>query len=185
MIFIVLILVVIGFIIFVSFNSIIIKRNDVEKASSSLDAILKKRFDILPNVVASVQQSMQFETDTFEKIGKLRNATANATLQSSERIQNESDLTSLLSKVLVTVENYPDLKSNANISQLQSSIIEIEEDITHARNSYNASVLAYNNQIETLPSKWVADEMGASRKSYFEIINTEKESVSVNELFGK
>jgi LemA protein len=91
----------------------------------------------------------------------------------------------LLSKVLVTVENYPDLKSNSNISQLQRTIIEIEEDIVASRDNYNSQVLAYNNQIETIPGKWVAGEMDATRKSYFEAIVSEKENHSIKELFNK
>jgi LemA protein len=180
---IVLVILIFGFVLFVSYNSIVIKRNEIEKAYATLDAILKKRYDILPNVVASVQQSMQFESGTLEKIVSLRNAIANANLQSNDRIQKENELSSLLSKVLVTVENYPDLKTNSNISHLQSTIITIEEDIANARKLYNSAVLAYNNQIETLPSKWVADEMKATRKSYFEAITSEKETISVKDLF--
>ena len=119
MFFIILLLGIIGFIIFVSYNNIIIKRNAVENAYSGLDTVLKKRYDILPNVVASVQQAMQFEGTTLEKIVSLRNATANTNLQSENRIQTENELSSLLSKVLVTVERYPDLKSNENLLHLQ------------------------------------------------------------------
>lgn len=181
----ILILLLIGFVIFVCYNSIVIKRNDVEKAYATLDAILKKRFDILPNIVASVQQAMSFESGTLEQIVSLRNATGNSNLPSEERIQKENELSSLLSKVLYTVENYPDLKSNTNVMHLQRTIIDLEEDLAHARNTFNACVLAYNNQIETLPSSWVAKEMGATRKSYFEAIASEKENVSVKDLFQK
>jgi LemA protein len=179
----VIILLILGFVIFVSYNSIVIKRNAVENAYSSLDAILKKRFDILPNIVASVQQAMSFEGGTLEKIVSLRNATSNTTLESEERIQKENELTSLMSKVLMTVENYPELKSNTNIMHLQRTIIELEEDIAYSRKIYNTSVLAYNNQIETMPSNWVAKEMGATRKSYFEAVTSERENVSVKDLF--
>jgi LemA protein len=182
---IVLIIVIIAFVLFVSYNSIVIKRNATEKAYATLDAILKKRFDILPNVVASVQESMSFESGILEKIVSLRNATANTTLQSEERIHKENELSSLLSKVLVTVENYPDLKSNTNIAQLQKTIIDMERDIAVARDEYNNQVLAYNTQIETIPGKWVADEMRATRKTYFEANVKEKENVSVSGLFGK
>ena len=185
MIFLILILIIGGFIIFVSYNNIVIKRNAVEKAYSTLDAILKKRFDILPNIVASVQQSMTFEGDTLTKIVSLRNATTNTDLQSEERIQKENELSSLMYKVLMTVENYPELQSNANIMHLQRTIIDVEEDIATARNNYNSCVLAYNNQIETMPSNWVAKEMGATRKSYFEAVTSERENVSVKDLFKK
>jgi len=183
MFFIVLILGIIAFVIFVSYNSIVIKRNAVENAYSGLDTVLKKRYDILPNVVASVQQSMQFEGNTLEKVVSLRNQTGNANLQSEERIQKENELSSLLSKVLVTVESYPELKSNKNLMHLQRTILDVEDEIAFARKSFNSSVLAYNNQIETIPSVWVAKEMGATRKSYFEAIATEKETVSVKDLF--
>lgn len=185
MIFLILILIIGGFIIFVCYNNIVIKRNAVEKAYATLDAILKKRFDILPNIVASVQQAMSFEGDTLAKIVSLRNATSNSDLQSEERIQKENELSSLMSKVLMTVEQYPELKSNSNIMHLQSTIIEIEEDIAAARNSYNSAVLDYNNQIETMPSNWVAKEMGATRKNYFEAVTQERENVSVKDLFQK
>lgn len=183
MIFLILILIVIGFVIFVCYNSIVIKRNNVEKAYANLDSILKKRYDVLPNIVASVQQAMSFEGSTLEKIVSLRNATGNSNLPADERIQKENELSSMLSKVLLTVENYPDLKSNTNVMHLQHTITELEEDLAFARDNYNASVLDYNNQIETLPSSWVAKEMGATRKSFFEAIATEKENVSVKDLF--
>lgn len=179
----VILLLVIGFVIFVSYNNIVIKRNDVEKAYSTLDSILKKRFDILPNIVASVQQAMTFEGNTLEKIVSLRNSVVNTNLESAERIQKENELSSLMSKVLMTVENYPELKSNTNIMHLQRTIIDLEDDIAHARNNYNACVLAYNNTIEVMPSNWVAKEMGATRKSYFEAIAAERENVSVKDLF--
>jgi LemA protein len=182
---IILIIIIVAFVLFVSYNSIVMKRNATEKAFATLDAVLKKRYDILPNVVASVQQSMQFESGILEKIVSLRNATANTNATLEDKMKNENELSSLLSKVLVTVENYPDLKSNDNISQLQRTIIDIEEDIVSARDQYNAEVLAYNNQIETIPGKWVADEMKATRKNYFETIVTEKENLSVKELFNK
>ena len=183
MFFLVIIALIIGFIIFVSYNSIIIKRNAIENAYSILDSILKKRFDILPNIVATVQQAMSFEGNTLEKIVSLRNATSNSNLQSEDRIQKENELSSLLSKVLVTVESYPNLKSNTNIMHLQRTIIDIEEQIASARTNYNSCVLAYNNQIETMPSNWVAKEMGVTRKSYFETVSVERENVSVKDLF--
>lgn len=183
MIFILLLFGIAAFVIFVCYNNIVIKRNAVEKAYSTLDAILKKRFDILPNIVASVQQGMTFEGDTLAKIVSIRNATSNIDLQSEERIQKENELSSLMSKFLMTVEKYPDLKSNGNIMHLQRTIINLEEDIAVARNSYNSCVLAYNNQIETMPSNWVAKEMGATRKSYFEAVTAERENVSVKDLF--
>lgn len=183
MFFLLVFLLIIGFVIFVSYNAIVIKKNNVEKAYASLDAVLKKRFDILPNIVASVQQAMSFESGTLEKIVSLRNATGNSNLPSEARIQKENELSSMLSKVLLTVENYPDLKSNTNVMHLQQTIIGLEEDLAYARDTYNACVLEYNNQIETMPSNWVAKEMGATRKSYFEAMASDKENHSVKDLF--
>lgn len=182
---IIIILVALLFYMFVCYNSIVIKRNAVENAYSSLDAILKKRFDMLPNIVATVKQSMQFETGTLEKIVALRNTTSTGTLQSAERAGNENELSALLSKVLVTVENYPDLKSNENMIHLQRSIMDIEEQLSASRRAYNACVLAYNNQIQTIPSNLVADLMQAQKMSYFETIAAEKENVSVKDLFNE
>ncbi len=180
-----IVLIAVAFILFYCYNSIVMKRNSVENANSSLDAILKKRYDMLPNVVASVQQSMQFESGTLEKIVALRNATSVGNLQSSERANSENELSALLSKVLVTVENYPNLKANENILHLQRSIMDIEEQISAARRAYNACVLSYNNQIQTIPSNLVADLMKATKMSYFESAATEKENVSVKDLFNE
>ena len=77
------------------------------------------------------------------------------------------------------------MQSNANIMNLQLTIIDVEEDIAAARNDYNSSVVAYNNQIEMMPSSWVAKEMGATRKSYFEAVTSERENVSVKDLLKK
>lgn len=182
---IIVVLIVIAFILFYCYNSIVVKRNAVENANSSLEAILKKRYDMLPNVVASVKQSMQFESSTLERIVSLRNATETNSLQSTERAKSENELSSLLSKLVVSVENYPDLKSNDNILHLQRSIMDIEEQISAARRAYNACVLAYNNQIQTIPSNLVADVMKATKLPYFEAVVAEKENVSVKDLFDE
>lgn len=169
---------------FKSYNSIIKQRNQVENALSSTDVLLKKRYDLIPNLVSSVKQYMQFEESTLSKIVSLRSSLMDKSGTDEARMKQDSELTSLLGKVMVSIENYPDLKSNTNMLHLQQSLMEIEEQISAARRSYNASVMQYNNTIETVPSNIVASFMSAKRKTSFEISTSERETVSVKELFN-
>ncbi|MDI1255404.1 MAG: LemA family protein [Flavobacterium sp.] len=166
-----------------AYNTIIRKRNQVENALAGTDAILKKRYDLIPNLVSAVKQYMTYEEATLSKITSLRTSLLEQNSNVSERLEKENQLSSLLGKVLVAVENYPDLKSNTNMLHLQQSLMEIEEQISAARRSYNASVMDYNNSIEAFPANIIAGFMGAKRKPSFEINTVERETVSVKDLF--
>lgn len=179
-----LLLLFIVYTFFKSYNSIIKQRNQVENALSSTDVLLKKRYDLIPNLVSSVKQYMQFEESTLSKIVSLRSSLMDKSGTDEARMKQDLELTSLLGKVMVSIENYPDLKSNTNMLHLQQSLMEIEEQISAARRSYNASVMQYNNTIETVPSNIVASFMSAKRKTSFEISTSERETVSVKELFN-
>ncbi len=167
-----------------SYNSIIKKRNQVENAVASTDALLKKRYDLIPNLVSSVKQYMKFEETTLSQIVSLRSSLMDKSGTHGARNKQEKELSTLIGKVIVSIENYPDLKSNTNMLHLQHSLMEIEEQISAARRSFNASVMQYNNTIETIPTSIVANLIGVQRKSSFEIQTNERETVSVKELFN-
>lgn len=184
MTFIILALIVLAFFsLLKSYNTIIKKRNQVENAMSSTDVILKKRYDLIPNLVESVKRYMQYEEKTLSKITELRSSLIDNKNTVADKLQKENELSSLLGRVIVSIENYPDLKSNTNMLHLQQSLMEIEEQVSAARRSYNTSVMQYNNTIETIPSNIMAGIIGAGRKSYFEIIEAEKENISVKNIF--
>src|SRR5689334_7095713 len=131
----VLLLIVIGL-----YNSLINRLNQVDNEFGTIDAIVKERFDLIPNLVETVKQYMGYEKDTLTKIVELRNSVQqNPNMPANERIGVENQITGLLSGVRVAVENYPELKANQNFLQLQAAWNEIEEQLSAARRTYNAA----------------------------------------------
>jgi LemA protein len=169
----------------VIYNGLISKKNNVEYAFSSIDVMLKKRRDLIPNLIESVKQYMQHESGLLTKITELRNSVMKAPDGSPERFDLENKLGSALGQVKVAVENYPDLKANTNFLQLQAALNEVEEQISASRRAFNAAVFDYNNGVEMFPSNIVAGMLGYQRKASFEIPQAERENVNVGELFKK
>ena len=170
---------------FVMYNNLIGKKNNVEYAYSSIDVMLKKRHDLIPNLVASVKQYMTHERDLLTNITALRNEVMKPNLSDTERFQAENKLSSMLGKVQVAVENYPDLKSNTNFLQLQAALNEVEEQLSAARRAFNAAINSYNNGVEMFPSNIVAGMMGYRRRDSFEATYEERQNVDVGGLFDK
>ena len=126
----IIIIVVLLLIIVGLYNTLVGRKNQVENAFGTIDAMLKKRFDLIPNLVETVKQYMTYEQDTLTKIVELRNSIqAQPNMPAQERIGMENQLTGLLSGLRVAVENYPDLKANTSFIQLQSTWTEIEEHL--------------------------------------------------------
>ncbi|MFI5172512.1 MAG: LemA family protein [Chitinophagales bacterium] len=176
----VLILIIIGL-----YNSLINRKNQVENAFGTIDAMLKKRFDLIPNLVETVKQYMTYEQETLSKIVALRNSIQqNPTMPAAERIGVENQMTGLLSQLRVAVENYPDLKANNSFIQLQSTWTEIEEQLSAARRTYNAAITAYNNSVEMFPTNIMARMMNYQTKEVLKIDEAERKNVSAKELFA-
>lgn len=167
------------------YNSLIGKKNQVENAMGGIDVQLKKRHDLIPNLVATVQQYMEHERSLLEKITELRTRALAGNIPEGERLQVETALSGALRSLMVSVENYPDLKANENFLHLQASLNEIEEQISAARRTYNASVTDFNNAIEMFPSNIVAGMMGLSRKAVFEAEELERQTPDVGRLFSQ
>lgn len=175
-----LILMLILWVIF-TYNSLISKQNDVKNIRSSVDVWLKKRYDLIPNLVSSIKEYMIFEKDTLSKITELRSLAMSA--KSGENFGLNSEISSLLSGINVAVENYPELKANENFIHLQKSLNEIEEQLSAARRAYNASVMIYNNYTQMLPSGLIASAFGFKKELFFEISSNEKQNQNVKDLF--
>lgn len=169
----------------VIYNGLISKKNNVEFAFSSIDVQLKKRRDLIPNLIESVKQYMQHESGLLTKITELRNSVMKAPDGSSERFDLENKLGAALGQIRVAVENYPDLKANTNFLQLHAALNETEEQISASRRAFNAAVLDFNNGVEMFPSNIVAGMLGYKRKASFEIPETERQNVDVGEMFKK
>jgi LemA protein len=167
----------------VVYNSLIGKRNRVDQAFASIDVMLKKRYDLIPNLVASVEKYMVHERELLTEITELRTRAVSGDLTPSQRVAAENQINTALGRLMVSVENYPDLKANQNFVQLQRSLNEVEEQISAARRAYNAAATDFNNAIQMFPGTLFAGPMGLSRRDLFEASAVERENVDVRSLF--
>jgi len=165
-------------------NGLVSKKNKIEFAFSSIDVMLKKRFDLIPNIVSSVKTYMNHEKELLTKITALRSGFQNVDSNSTERFEMENELSGLLSSLNVNIENYPDIKSNENIIHLQKTLNETEEQISAARRVYNAAVLNYNNSVESIPTNILAGAKAYKTASFFKVPEAEKTTPNVGQLFS-
>jgi len=176
------VLVVIGILVILMYNAIIYYKNQVENLQGAIDAYLKQRHDLIPNLVESVKEYMKYERELLEEITKLRTLAMN-TKDFEKRIEYENRLSALLDKLLVSVENYPQLRASETFLQLLETLTEIENNIAAARRAYNQAVTDYNNVIEMFPTNIIAKLFGFKRKQVFEIPESERANVNLKELF--
>lgn len=172
-------------VIFVAmYNSLVRKRNETDNAFGAIDAMLKKRYDLIPNLVATVQQYAEHEKSTFAQITEMRNKTY-ASLSNEEKANLDSAFSQATTRFFAVAENYPQLKASANFEQLQRALNETEEQLSAARRAYNASVTDYNNAVQTFPSNLIAGMCGFTRKEVFTIPETERATPNVKNLFNQ
>lgn len=160
------------------YNSLVSLRNKVNDQYSQIDVELKRRFDLVPNLVETVKGYTKHEKTTLEDIVKARNTYANAG-NMQDQLKADGELTNAISKLFALAESYPDLKANENFINLQNELSEIEQKIVYARQFYNDSVLKLNNKIEMFPSNIVAGMFNFSKKEFFEASNEERANVKV------
>jgi LemA protein len=178
-----IIIAVVAIIIALLYNSLIGKKNQVDNIFGGIDAVLKKRYDLIPNLVSSVQQYMQHEKGILEKVTELRAQAIKPNIPDEKKIALDKEITGALGSIMVAVENYPELKANENVMHLQHTLTEIEAQISAARRAYNQAVTDYNNAIEMIPTNILANMMHYTRKQVFEISETQRQNVNVKELF--
>ena len=183
MIYSLIILAVLVIFLVLTYNGLIGKRNQVENAFASIDTMLKKRYDLIPNLVATVKQYAKHEASTLEEITALRAKAISGNVSSEEAVNLNNQITKSLGGIMVAVESYPELKANENFLQLQRTLNETEEQISASRRAFNASVTDYNNAVEMFPSNIIAGMMNFKRRTLFEIPETERQNVDVKNLF--
>jgi LemA protein len=162
------------------FNNLIAKKNKTLEAYSSIDVMLKKRTDLIPQLIKTVKGYMVHERETLTEITKLREKIVTQDHTNEERLNLENQMNQMLGKLQIAVEAYPDLKSSENFLLLQSSLNDVEEQISAARRAYNASVNSFNNTLEMFPSNLVGKIMGYSPKTFFIIDPLEAELPSIS-----
>lgn len=166
---IVLVLIIILAIIF--FNQIVSEENMVKNAFSTVDVVLKKRYDIVPNLVEIVKKSFEHESEVLEKVTSIRTEAMNTT-DANLAVETDNKFDSALKSVFVVAENYPDLKASHNFLALQEELLMIENELLAARRTYNAAVTEYNTTIQSFPTNLVAKMMKREPKKLF-VVNDE------------
>jgi len=158
------------------YNGLVRKRNMVEEAWSGIDVQLKRRTDLIPNLVSTVKGYAAHEKGTLEEVVRLRNLAQNAH-GVGETAQAQGLLGAALGKLFALAESYPDLKANANFAQLQTSLGEIEEQLQLARRYYNGAARDLNIAVESFPSNLIAGRFGFAKAEFFELENTAERAV--------
>lgn len=165
------------------YNNLVRKNNQVSNAFGTIDAMLKKRFDLLPNLVATVQQYAQHESATLSKLTELRTKSYN-TMTTEEKAAFDQAFSQAQRNFFMVAENYPDLKASANFLQLQRTLNETEEQLAASRRTYNACVTDYNNSVMTFPSNIVAGIVNFKTKEVLTIPEEERAVPNVKNLFN-
>jgi len=166
-----------------TYNNLVGARNAVENAFGTIDVMLKKRYDLIPNLIEVAKTYMKHENEIFTNLASLRARATNAT-NTDEKVAIENQISGAMKNLLISVENYPDLKASEQFTMLQRSWNETEEQISAARRAYNAAVTAYNNAVDKFPSNIFAGMFNFKRKEVFMIAETERQNVSAKALFN-
>ena len=161
-----------------TYNTFVRLRNSVREAFSTMDVYLKKRWDMIPNIVNTVKGFAKHEKETLEGVIKLRNG-AYDSMSPEEKIATNQELSRGITKIMALAEAYPDLKANTNFMDLSNQLAKVEDDISNSRKYYNAVVRRYNDKIEMFPSNLVASIFGFKLEKMFEIVEEERENVKV------
>ncbi len=176
------ILAVVLLVFVLDYNRLIQKSNAITNAFGTIDAMLKKRFDLIPNLVATVQQYASHERETLERITALRTESFEG-LSMEEKQAVDRRLNEANRQLMLAVENYPELKASDNFMQLQRALNETEEQLSAARRTYNACVTDYNNMTRMFPSNLVAKLFNFKEKEVLAIPEAEREAPDVKRLF--
>lgn len=174
------VIVVAGFFVVGIYNGLIQLKNKVEEGWADIETQLKRRYDLIPNMVETVKGYAKHEKGTLEEVTKARNMAMKATTP-DEKAEAENILSGTLKSLFALSENYPDLKANQNFIDLQQTLKEIEEHIQLSRRYYNATVRDFNTKIEVFPDNLVAGMLGFQKRKFFEIEKAEeRENVKVS-----
>lgn len=166
------------------YNMLIRRKNEVDNIFGTMDAMLKKRHDLIPNLVETVKEYMDYEKETLTDITRLRAQAISGDLSDNEKVAIESQLGKRMGGLMIAVENYPNLKANESFNHLQDSWNEVEEQIAASRRAYNGAVTSYNNAIEMFPSNMIANYLNYQPKNVFEIPEEQRANISAKDLFA-
>lgn len=166
-----------------AYNKLVAKRNEIENVLSSLDALLKKRYDLIPNLVATVKEYMEYEKNLLNQLTELRTKAITQSLSLQERERIDREISGLLKNIIFVAENYPDLKASNNFLQLQQALNEVEEQISAGRRALAAVITEYNTAIQSIPYNLIANLLGFKPVEWYRIGEEERQKPNIKELF--
>lgn len=176
--FIIIILVIAVIWVIAIYNGLIRLRNRVDEAWSDIDVQLKRRYDLIPNLISTVKGYAAHEKELFEKVTEARTKAMGAG-SATEKAEAENMLSGTLKSLFAVAENYPDLKANQNFLELQRELTDTEDKIQAARRFYNANVRDFNTKIEVFPTNVMAGMLNFTKRDFFQAAAEEKENVKV------
>ena len=170
---------------YITYASVIQKKNKVQEAFRSIDVQLQKRYDLIPNILTMAQKFMEHERELFEEVTKLRTeamSLPNNIDNMGKKIRLDSQIKGLMGQIMVAVENYPQLKSDQTMVTAMQTYNEVEEHIAAARRFYNSAVLELNNAVEIFPSSVIASMCGIKRQDFFQAEEAERKAVNAQDF---
>lgn len=163
---------------FITYNNFIKLKNMVKEAFATMDVYLKKRWDLIPNIVETVKGYAEHEESTLKEVVELRNSSYDS-MSDEEKVKTNQKISKDINKIMLLAESYPDLKASTNFQDLSRELSKVEEDIANSRKYYNGVVEMFNNKVEMFPSNIFAKLFGYKSKEMFETNNQERENVKV------
>ena len=164
--------------IVLAYNKLVVPRNRVKDQWAQIDVQLKRRFDLIPNLVNTIKGYTKHESETLENVIKARNTFLSASTK-EEEMKADGELTNAITKLFALSESYPDLKANQNFIDLQEELTSTENKISASRQFYNDTVLNLNNKIEMFPSNIIAGMFHFKKEFFYEVNEQERENVKV------
>lgn len=175
----IIILVIIIIYFLIAYNKFVKLNNSVKEAFSTMDVYLKKRWNLIPNIVETVKGYAEHEKSTLKEIVGLRNNVDYDNLSSNDKLAKNTEMSKKITKLMALAESYPDLKANENFLSLSAELSSIEDEIAQSRKYYNAVVRDFNNKVEMIPSNIIAKILGYKTKDMFMAEENERKSVKV------
>ncbi len=169
--------------VWMTYNSLVTLRMRVKEAWADIDVQLKKRYDLLPDLIATAEKAVAVDEDILTKVTELRSRAmedAAKGVHPEERAKLENQISSAVRDIKVQVEAYPDIKSHGELASLMDKVTDIEEKISYSRRFYNSNVLAYNTQINLFPAVVIAGMLGFKQEEFFAATEEEKQDIKIN-----
>lgn len=161
-----------------TYNSLVESRNMVKEAFATMDVYLKKRWDLVPNLVETVKGYSKHESETLEKVIEARGNYTQMSRQ--EKVDSDNIIKGEVAKLIALSESYPELKANQNFLDLSNQLVKVEDDIENSRKYYNGTVKNYNLKVLTIPTNIIASMFGFKEEKMFEAVDAERENVKVS-----